>query len=191
MPGNGCQGDTVVSTADVHSSGENCRDQCASNFLICCDASSCSTSFTADFCLLTSGYICSIVYINLIFAILSLIITSMLLLRLMFKTCLICMSTVSCSRFIFCNLYNLVGWTWWLIGRFGAFRPKGRGFESRSCRHIETWASSSLTIACSASACKLRDSVKCVGRERFWKALAVRSAIEMDQYNTVMKYISH
>ncbi len=25
-------------------------------------------------------------------------------------------------------------WAWWLIGRFVAFRPKGRGFESRSSR---------------------------------------------------------
>ena len=27
---------------------------------------------------------------------------------------------------------------WWLIGRFDAFRLKGRGFESRSSRHVET-----------------------------------------------------
>src|SRR6218665_3492645 len=27
---------------------------------------------------------------------------------------------------------------WWLIGRFDAFRPKGRGFESRSRRHVGT-----------------------------------------------------
>ena len=25
---------------------------------------------------------------------------------------------------------------WWFIGRFDAFRPKGRGFESRSSRHV-------------------------------------------------------
>ena len=27
---------------------------------------------------------------------------------------------------------------WWLIGRFDAFRPKGRRFESRSSRHVGT-----------------------------------------------------
>ena len=29
-------------------------------------------------------------------------------------------------------------WAWWLIGRFIAFRSKGRGFESRSSRHVGT-----------------------------------------------------
>ena len=37
------------------------------------------------------------------------------------------------------------------------------------------WASPSLTVAC----------VHCCGREHFWKARAVRSAIEMDKYNTI------
>ena|SRR6218665_1189327 len=27
-------------------------------------------------------------------------------------------------------------WAWWFIGRFVAFRPKGRRFESRSSRHV-------------------------------------------------------
>src|SRR6218665_2657384 len=46
---------------------------------------------------------------------------------------------------------------WWLIGRFGAFRPKGRGFQSRSRRHggtlnkVPTWRPS-LGVACCASA---------------------------------------
>ena len=47
------------------------------------------------------------------------------------------------------------------------------------------WASPSLAVACRASACKLRHIVNCWGRERFWKAHAVRSAIEMDKYNTI------
>ena len=29
-------------------------------------------------------------------------------------------------------------WAWWRIGRFDAFRPKGREFESLSSRHVET-----------------------------------------------------
>ena len=47
------------------------------------------------------------------------------------------------------------------------------------------WANPSLAVACSASACKLWHSVNCCGRERFWKAHAGRSAIEMDKYNTI------
>ena len=35
----------------------------------------------------------------------------------------------------------------WLIGRFGAFRPKGRGFESLSSRHVETLGKS-FTRSC-------------------------------------------
>src|SRR6218665_613991 len=32
---------------------------------------------------------------------------------------------------------------------------------------LRPWASPSLTVACSVSACKLRNSVNCCGRERF------------------------
>ena len=48
------------------------------------------------------------------------------------------------------------------------------------------WASPLLTVACSASACKLRHSVNCCGQERFWKVHAVRSAIEMDKHKTIL-----
>src|SRR6218665_1283572 len=38
------------------------------------------------------------------------------------------------------------GGAWWLIGRFVAFRPKDRGFEPHSSRHV--WAlGKSLTVA--------------------------------------------
>ena len=46
------------------------------------------------------------------------------------------------------------------------------------------WASPSLKVACSASACKLRHSINCCGRKRFRKVHAVRSAIEIDKDNT-------
>ena len=48
---------------------------------------------------------------------------------------------------------------WWLIGRFVAFLPKGRGFESRASRHVGTLGSRSLTIACSTVGVKLRQSI--------------------------------
>jgi len=35
------------------------------------------------------------------------------------------------------------------------------------------------------SSVKLQHSVNCCDRERFWKADAVRSALEMDKYNTI------
>ena len=44
----------------------------------------------------------------------------------------------------------------WLIGRFVAFRPKGRGFESRFSWYVRTlgifWASPLLAVACGVSA---------------------------------------
>jgi len=38
-------------------------------------------------------------------------------------------------------------WAWWLIGRFVAFRLKGRGFESRSSSHVGT-LTKSFTRSC-------------------------------------------
>src|SRR6218665_3150919 len=49
------------------------------------------------------------------------------------------------SRYKADNLYE--SGAWWLIGRFVAFRPKGRGFESRSSRHVGTLGKS-LTRSC-------------------------------------------
>src|SRR6218665_1993860 len=82
---------------------------------------------------------------------------------------------------LLCSSISLLNcWPWWRIGRVDAFRPDGRGFESRSSRHVGTLGKS-FTYSClySASAFKLRHSVNCCGRERCGKAPAVRSAIEM------------
>jgi len=46
--------------------------------------------------------------------------------------------------------------------------------------------SPSLIVAWRTSGCKLWHGVNCCRRERFWKAHAVRSAIEMDKYNTIL-----
>ena len=73
----------------------------------------------------------------------------------------------------------------WRIGRVDAFRPEGHGIESHSSRQLGTLGKSFTYIACSPSACKLRHSVNCCGWERFRKAHAVESAIEMDKYNTI------
>src|SRR6218665_1306238 len=59
---------------------------------------------------------------------------------------------------------------WWRIGRVDTFRPEDRKFESHSSRHARTLGktpSPSLATVCSSSACKLRHSVNCCGRERF------------------------
>ena len=68
---------------------------------------------------------------------------------------------------------------WWLIGRFDAFHPNGRGFESRSSRHV--WTLSKILQLPVA----LRRVSYCRERFWFWKAKAVRSAIEMDKYTTI------
>src|SRR6218665_829466 len=50
--------------------------------------------------------------------------------------------------------------TWWRIGRVEAFRPEGRGFESRSNRHVETFGKS-LTRSCLwGFGVKLRNSIR-------------------------------
>src|SRR6218665_3115690 len=45
---------------------------------------------------------------------------------------------------------------WWLIDRFVAFRPKGRGFESRSSRHVGTFVKSFTHTCLWRFAVKLR-----------------------------------
>src|SRR6218665_3689596 len=51
---------------------------------------------------------------------------------------------------------------WWLIGRFGAFRSKGRWFDSRSSCHVGTLGKSFTrsTVACGASPLPKRFGVK-------------------------------
>ena len=44
----------------------------------------------------------------------------------------------------YCVYYYFFGGMWWLIGRVDAFRPQGRGFESRSSRQVGTLGKSSL-----------------------------------------------
>ena len=51
---------------------------------------------------------------------------------------------------------------WWLIGKFDAFRPKRRGFESRSSRHVEILGKS-FTYSCLwRFGMKLRYSIRAV-----------------------------
>src|SRR6218665_1823858 len=49
---------------------------------------------------------------------------------------------------------------WWLIGRFVAFRPKGRGFESRSSRHTGTLGKSFTRSCLWRFGVKLRHSIR-------------------------------
>jgi len=59
--------------------------------------------------------------------------------------------------------YNYYG-AWWLIARFGVFRPKGRRFDPRSSRQVGTLISPSLAVACGASAWN-SDAVSVLRRE--------------------------
>ena len=100
-------------------------------------------------------------------------------------TCVFCLY-VCLSVCLHVPLYSALYCAWWRIGRVDAFWPEGRKFESRSIGATKgPWANTSLAVACSSSACKLRHSVNCCGWERFWKAHAVRSGIEMDKCNTI------
>ena len=69
--------------------------------------------------------------------------------------------------------YILYCWTWWCIGRVKAFRPEGRGFESRSSRHVGTLGKS-LTCSCLwRFSVKFRHSIRAVSG-----ALLSRSGLE-------------
>ena len=59
-------------------------------------------------------------------------------------------------------------WAWWLIGRFNAFCPKGRGFESCS----RPWTSPSLAVACGASALN-SDTVSVLCQERLCMSIVM------------------
>ena len=65
------------------------------------------------------------------------------------------------------NLYDteyLYSEAWWPIGIFGAYRPKGCGFESCSTHHIGTLGKS-LTHSCQCCfGVKLRHSIRAVSR---------------------------
>ena len=74
---------------------------------------------------------------------------------------------------------------WWRIGRVDTFRPKGRGFESRSSRHRRDLGQV-LHLQLPVALRRVNsDSVNSCVWERFRKAHAVRSAIEMNKYNTI------
>ena len=49
---------------------------------------------------------------------------------------------------------------WWLIGRFDAYRPKGRGFESLSSRHVESLGKSFTRNCLRSFGMKLRHSIR-------------------------------
>src|SRR6218665_3689119 len=52
--------------------------------------------------------------------------------------------------------------TWWLIFRVDVYRPKGRGFDSRSSRHVGTLGKS-FARSCPWRFCvKLRHSIRAV-----------------------------
>jgi len=72
-----------------------------------------------------------------------------------------------------------------IVGRGGA-SVESMPFDRRvvvSNTALDATYGPSLTVACSTTASKLRCSVNCSCRELFWKAQAVRGAIEMDKYN--------
>ena len=65
--------------------------------------------------------------------------------------------------------------TWWLIGRVDSFQPEGRGFDSRSSRHVGTLGKS-LTSWPWRFSLKLWHSIRAVW-ERFWVEVDLREAL--------------
>ena len=57
---------------------------------------------------------------------------------------------------------------WWLIGRFDAFRPKGRGFKSHSSHHVGTLCKSFTRSCLWRFGIKLRHSIRAVGSAFEW-----------------------
>src|SRR6218665_2321719 len=57
-----------------------------------------------------------------------------------------------------CNETNREAW--WLIGRFDAFRPKNRGFDSRSSRHLGIFGKSFTHSCLWRFGVKLRYSIR-------------------------------
>src|SRR6218665_1714876 len=59
-------------------------------------------------------------------------------------------------------IYIYICGAWWLIGRFVTFRPKGRGFEYRSSRHVGTLGKSFTRSCLWCFGVKLRHSIRAV-----------------------------
>ena len=62
---------------------------------------------------------------------------------------------------------------WWLIGRFVAFCPKGREFESHASRHEGILGKSFISVACGASAWN-SDTVSVLCRDRLWAVVDLK-----------------
>ena len=61
---------------------------------------------------------------------------------------------------VLCVRIHFVYGAWWPIGRFDAIRPKGRGFESRSSRHVVTLGKSFTRSYMWRFGVKLRHSIR-------------------------------
>ena len=57
--------------------------------------------------------------------------------------------------------------TWWRLGWDGDFQPEGRGFDSRSSRHVGTLGKS-FTCSCLCASAWNSDTVSLLSRERLW-----------------------
>ena len=62
----------------------------------------------------------------------------------------------------------IISGTWWRLGWVDYFQPEGRGFDSRSSRHVYgPWASPLPTVACALRR-KTPIQYPCCSRERLW-----------------------
>jgi len=62
---------------------------------------------------------------------------------------------------------------WWLIGRFVALRPKGRGLDSCSSLHVGTLGKS-FTRSCLWRLALNSDTLSVLCRERLWAVVDLK-----------------
>ena len=60
------------------------------------------------------------------------------------------------------HLQQHIGGVWWLVGRVYAYRPKGRGFDSRCSRHVGSLGKSFALSCLWRFGVKLRHSIRAV-----------------------------
>ena len=75
---------------------------------------------------------------------------------------------------------------WWLMGRFDVFRPRGRGFESRSSHHVGTLGKSFTRSCLYRFGVKFRHSIRAVSGTPLSSKGLWRGAIEIAWMNERM-----
>ena len=74
----------------------------------------------------------------------------------------------------------MISGTWWRIGWVDDFQPEGRGFDSRSSRHVGTLGKS-LTCSCLCASAWNSGTISVLCRERFWVVVGLKGRYRNSQ----------